>query len=102
MSHGHHAATPLLMAGGPSFAGAVSTARRSRIAIRVRGAIATLQTDLVRQVSLRPFDEELRVERDAALGLGVELHHPALESAFVELRVDRAVERVGEIDAPPV
>ena len=35
-------------------------------------------------------------------GLGVELHHPAVEAVVIELRVDRAVERVGEIDALPV
>src|SRR5690348_7133338 len=57
----------------------------SRIAIGIRGAVATLQPDLVRQLALRPGNEELRIERDAALRSGVELHHPAVEPALVEL-----------------
>src|ERR1051326_5646877 len=56
----------------------------------------------MRQLSLGPIDEEFGIEGDAALGLGVELHHPAVEAALVELRVDRAVERIGEVDAPAV
>ena len=35
-------------------------------------------------------------------GLRVELHHPAVDAVGIELRVDGAVERVGEIDAPAV
>src|SRR5262249_19834175 len=71
----------------------------SRITEGIRRAVAALQPHLMRQLSLRPFDEELGIEGDAAFGLGVELHHPAVEPSLVELRVDRAVKRVGEIDA---
>src|SRR5260370_8188654 len=58
--------------------------------------------NLVRQMPLRPVEEEFRIDGDAAARLGVEFNHPAVEAAFVELRVDCAVERVGEIDALPV
>ena len=49
--------------------------------------------------ALRPVDEELRVEGDAAIRAGVELHHPAVDALGIELRVDGAIERVGEVDA---
>src|SRR5215469_3061571 len=74
----------------------------SRITEGIRRAVAALEPHLMRQLSLRPLDEEFGIEGDAAVGLGVELHHPAVEPAVVELRVDRAVKRVGEIDALPV
>src|SRR5215467_3085440 len=74
----------------------------SRIAIGIRGTVAALQPDLVRPMSFRPGHEEFRVERKPAIRVGVELHHPAVETALVELRIDRAVERVGEIDASAV
>src|SRR5262245_7749297 len=67
-------------AGAPPGAG-------SWIAIRIRRAVAALQVDLVRQVALWPVDEEFRVERNAAARLGVELHHPAVEAAFIKLSV---------------
>src|SRR5215470_4526324 len=47
----------------------------------------------------RPFDEEALVEGDATAEIGVELHHPAVDAVRIELRIDGAVERVGEIDA---
>src|SRR5436190_2020904 len=50
----------------------------------------------------RPVDEEIAVKLDAAGGIGIELHHPALETIGIKLRIDRAVERVGEIHAPAV
>src|SRR5690242_7671427 len=74
----------------------------SRIAIGIRGAVAGLQTDLMRALSLRPIDEEFRIEVDAALRLGVELDHPAVNSFRIKLRIDGAVQRIGEIDPPPV
>src|SRR5438552_2263487 len=52
----------------------------SRVAIRVRRAVAALEPHLVRTMRLRPLDEELVVEGDAAGGVGVELHHPALDA----------------------
>src|SRR5262249_36636460 len=73
-----------------------------RIAVRIRRAVAAFEADLVRQLPLRPGHEEFRVEVDAAAFAGIELHHPAVEAAFVELGVDGAIERVGEIDAPAV
>src|SRR5262245_61167313 len=48
-------------------------------------------------VALRPFDEELGVERNTAAGIDIELHHPAVDALRVELWVDRAIKRVGEI-----
>ena len=41
--------------------------RRSRITVRVGRAIASLEPDLVRPMTLRPVDEEVSIERDAAL-----------------------------------
>jgi hypothetical protein len=43
--------------------------------------------------------EEFGIEGAAAIGAGIELHHPAVDAFRIELRIDRAVERVGEIDA---
>src|SRR3974390_3529375 len=73
---------------------------RSRIAVRIGEAVAALEPDLVRKPAFGPFDKELRIKRHAAVRAGVELHHPAVETALVKLRIDRAIERVGEIDAP--
>ena len=56
----------------------------------------------MRALSLRPVDKEFRIESDAAARLGVELDHPAVDPVGVELRVDGAVKRIGEIDPPPV
>src|SRR5262245_42306909 len=78
---------------------AANPTHRSRIAIRSHGAVAALEPHLVGAVRSQPLDEELRIEGDAAGRIGVELHHPALDAVRIELRVDGAVERVGEIDA---
>src|SRR6266540_4138938 len=56
----------------------------------------------MRPVPFRPVDEEFRVECDTPRRGGVELDHPAVDALRIELRVDRAVERVGEINAPAV
>src|SRR5262249_47611440 len=73
-----------------------------RIAIGVGRAVAALQPHLVWPVALRPVDEEFRVEANAAFGLGIELDHPAVNAVGIELRIDRPIEGVGEIDPPPV
>src|SRR5690349_14614489 len=73
-----------------------------RIAIGIRGAVAALQANLVRTLPFRPVDEEFRIEGHAALRLDVELHHPSIDALRIELRIDRAVERIGKIDAPSV
>src|SRR5882724_5749258 len=52
----------------------------------------------MRPVAHGPLDEEFRIEGDATLGLRVKLYHPAVDAIWIELRIDRAVERVGEID----
>src|SRR5688500_11605269 len=74
----------------------------SGVAVGVRRAVAAFQPHLVRQVALRPFDEKVRVELDAASRLRIELHHPTVAAVVIELLVDGAVERVGEIDPPAV
>ena len=61
-----------------------------------------LQPDLMRPVRLGPGDEELFIEGDTACRIGVELRHPAFDAVRIELLIDGAIERVGEIDAPPV
>src|SRR3954470_14823518 len=74
-------------------------ASSSRGAVRIRRAVAAFEPHLGRQLSLRPVDEEFWIEGDAALRVRVELHHPAVEAALVELAVDGAIEGVGEVDA---
>src|SRR5262249_24619453 len=74
----------------------------SGIAIGIRRAVASLQPDLMRPMAFRPIDEEFRVERDASGGVGVEFSNPAVDAFRIEWRIDRAVERVGEITAPSV
>src|SRR5271165_7371085 len=59
-----------------------------RITKRIRRAVSALQSHLVRQLSLRPFDKEFRIEGKPTVRIGVELDHPAVESALVELRID--------------
>src|SRR5215475_13751240 len=73
-SHGHSAVMAEAHAGGAS----ATIGRCSRIAIGVRRAVAPLQSYLMRQMALRPLDEERRVECEAAFRLGVKLDHPAL------------------------
>src|SRR5690349_17652156 len=53
-------------------------------------------------MALWPIDEELWIERDPAGGVGVELDHPAIDTLRVELRIDGAVKRVGEINATAI
>src|SRR5690348_4731034 len=53
-------------------------------------------------MALRPIDEELWIERDPAGGVGIELDHPAVDALRVELRIDGAVKRVGEINATAI
>src|SRR5208282_384439 len=48
------------------------------------------------------FQKEFRVDLHAALGLGIELYHPALNSVRIELRVPRCVQRVREIGSASV
>src|SRR5687767_15187183 len=50
----------------------------------------------------RPIDEEPGIEGDAAVRIGIELHHPTFQTLWIELRIDRAVERVREIHPPAV
>ena len=72
------------------------------ITVRVRRCVAALQADLVRAMLRVELDEELRIEGHRAVGCDVELDHPALDAVGIELIVPRAVERVREVDAPPV
>src|SRR6266478_9835364 len=74
----------------------------SRIAIGIRRTVAAFKAHLVRPVRCRPFHEEFRIEADAAFRIGVELDHPSLDAIGIELWVDGAVQRIGEIDPPPV
>src|SRR5580700_75798 len=48
------------------------------------------------------FKKEFRVDLHAALGLGIELYHPAPNSVRIELRVPRRIKRVCEIDSTSV
>src|SRR5262249_61910733 len=90
--------------GPPDERGARPRARgaRHRKAVETRRPSPPPEPYLMRQMPLGPGDEEPGIEGNAAIGVGVELHHPAVESACIELAVDRTIERVGEIDAPAV
>src|SRR5208337_765983 len=48
------------------------------------------------------FKKEFRINLHAAVGFGIELYHPALNSVGIELRVPRRIKRVREIDAASV
>src|SRR5260370_16986039 len=74
----------------------------SRIAIRIRRTVAAFKAHLMRPVRRRPVDEEFGIEGNAAFRIGVELDHPSLDALGIELRIDGAVQRVCEIDAPSV
>src|SRR5262245_19048892 len=95
---GHYTHAGALRAAGR----AIIDSAVSRIAIRIRGAVTPLQANLMRPLSFRPVDEEFWVEGEPPRAGGVELDHPAVDPFRIELRVDRAVERVGEINAPAV
>src|SRR5947209_6059008 len=56
----------------------------------------------MRSMRRRPLHEELGIERDATPRLGIELHHPTIDPVGIELRIDGAVERIGEVDAAAV
>src|SRR5262245_16654914 len=49
-----------------------------------------------------PLDEKLGIEGNTAMGLGVELYHPAINPVRIELLIDGTVERVGEVNAPTI
>src|SRR6478609_8677490 len=53
----------------------------------------------MRPMRLRPFDKEFGVERNAPAGIDIKLHHPAVDSLRIELRIDSAVKGIGEVDA---
>src|SRR5258708_1810823 len=89
---------PCLQPARDQWSGLVS----SRIAIGIRRAVAAFKTHLVRPVRRRPVHEEFGIEGDAAFWIGVELDHPSLDAIGIELWIDGAVQRVGEIDATAV
>src|SRR5208282_4494957 len=69
-----------------------STARpRSRVAERIRRAVAALQVDLMRTFALER-DEKVRVERDATGRVDVDLGDPSANALRIELFVQRRVE----------
>src|SRR5688500_15510667 len=77
--------------------------RRSfRVAERIRRRVPALQSYLVWQQSLIEFDKELLVERDAACGVCIDLHHPAANAVRIELRIPGRVEGVGDVDSPAI
>src|SRR3954452_9028661 len=49
-------------------------------------------------MALWPVDEKFRIEGHPATRLHIELDHPSVEAALVELRIDSSIERIGEID----
>ena len=82
----------LFALGGLTGLNCLSSVVASRITIRLRGAVAAVEPDLVRSMRLRPLDEEFRIERNAALRPGVELHHPAVAKNVALSRAPQMVE----------
>src|SRR5689334_3672764 len=76
-------------------------ARSSREAVRVGARVAALEMDLVRPHA-GEFHQELAIERDPAVLADVQLRQPAADAVRIELLVPRAIERVGQVDAPAV
>src|SRR5262249_54862883 len=74
----------------------------SRIAVGVRRTVSSFKTDLMRSMARRPVYEEILVERNAAILANVELDHPAVDTFRIELRIDGAIQGIGEIHALPV
>src|SRR5712671_1567173 len=74
---------------------------RSRIAERVGGGISAFEPDLMRPLALER-DEEVRVNRDPAVRVDVDLRDPSADSLGVELRVDGRIEGIGYVNAPAV
>src|SRR5690242_17607384 len=56
----------------------------------------------MRETAFRPCDEEFGIDGNPADWIHIELHHPAVEAALVELGVDGSVKRIGEIDPATV
>ena len=48
------------------------------------------------------FQQKVFVERDAAIGTGIKLHHPTADAVGIKLFVPCRIKRVGEIDPLPV
>src|SRR5215213_9799528 len=72
-----------------------------RIAIGIGRGVAALQPDLMRPLVAK-IEEEVGVEAHPALGVGIELDHPALDAVGIELSIPGQVEGVGDIDAAPI
>src|SRR5829696_966461 len=85
-----------------TFGASWDTGMTSPEAERVGRRVTALQAHLVWQDPAVKLDEELRVERDAAVLADVELCHPAVDAGGVELRVPRRVQRIRQVDTLPV
>src|SRR5206468_3028557 len=48
------------------------------------------------------LDEEILVERDAAVRTGIKFHHPTANAVRIKLLVPGRVKRVGKIDPLPI
>src|SRR5688572_1565092 len=70
----------------------VSTARSSSKAIGVGARVAAFQVHLVRTHAVE-LHEPGGIERDAAVGAGVDLGQPALDPVGIELFVPAAIQR---------
>ena len=45
------------------------------------------------------LEEEIAIELEPAVGLRVELRHPAADAFRIKLSIPRSIERIGEVDA---
>src|SRR5579862_3936515 len=75
------------------------SASRRRIAERIGRAVTAFETHLVRAVFGAELDAEFRIEPKTAIGVRVAHDLKARNPVRVELRIPRAVKRIGEVHA---
>src|SRR5262245_40908253 len=72
-----------------------------RVAVGVRGGVATFEMHLVRPESIE-LQQEVLIETDHTVISYIRLGHPALNPFGIKLFIPRRVERICEIDSPPI
>src|SRR6266540_5534543 len=78
----------------------ISRARQhsGRVAVRICGSIASLQSHLV-QTQLTGLHEEIWIKLHAAIGIGVDTDHPSFEEVRIELVIPGAVQAIRHVHA---
>src|SRR5690606_6511986 len=73
-----------------------------RVAERVGRGVAALQAHLVRPKAIGELHEEVLVDAEVAIRLGIDLHHPTLDAVGIELRIPGRIQGVGDVHAAAV